>query len=185
MPTPPSTDVRQHTPDPRHRRRVAPSHLRIAQLGSAVNCSRTFACAPATRIQRTLETATIRGPHTAHRLFRSTGPPQRVVMLRSKRSCMIRASRPPPTRSATAGRGPEGSSRRETTLREPRRHHSERHPIQSRTNSKGRSRRHQRARGDARTRDFPFPCVTCHNNHRPRLRQRARSPLASADRSVQ
>ena len=52
MPTPPWTDVRQHTPDPRHQRRAAPSHLRIAQLGSAVNCSRTFACAPATRIGR-------------------------------------------------------------------------------------------------------------------------------------
>ena len=28
--TPPRTDVRQHTPDPRHRHRVTPSHLRTA-----------------------------------------------------------------------------------------------------------------------------------------------------------
>jgi len=106
MSTPPRTDVRQHTPDPRNKRRVTPSHLRIAQLGSAVNCSRTFACAPATRIQRTLETATIRGPHTAHRLFRSTGPPQRVMTLRPKRFRMIQGVPPSADTERYGGKRP-------------------------------------------------------------------------------
>ena len=113
-----------------------------------------------------VETATIRGPRTAHRLFRSTGPPQRVMTLRSKRSSTITASRLPPTRSATAGIGPEGSSRRTTTLCERRHHHSQRYTtIQSPDMQQGRVTTPQSRRA-ALTCESP-PCVNCERQRRP------------------
>ena len=176
MSTPPWTDVRQHTPDPRHRRRVAPSHLRIAQLGSVSTAHGHSRAQLRPELgEPPSETAIIRGSHTAHRLFRSTGPPQRVMTLRPKRFRMIQGDPPSPDTQRYGGKRPRGSSRRATTLCERRHHHSERYTtIQSPAMQPGDS--HHTTEQACNTHVSIPPCVTCE-------RQR-RTGNASADTSV-
>jgi hypothetical protein len=169
--TPPWTDVRQHTPDPRNKHRVAPSHLRMKRRLRVARCVPPVSTSPPsvwsgwmrksghhdqsahssaihvqTRDRKFSEPTFEERPLSVARpqLTGSLGVtgPRSGRHTSANRSRMIRAVCLRPDTQRYGGNRPGGSSRRATLLRERRRHHSERHPIQSRTNSKGRSHRH-------------------------------------------